>query len=196
MQCTRALIGYGEAGSIFAAAARGRDGVTIWDHIPERREVAASSGLYTSPSPAEVLSSAPLVLSLVTADQSLSAAEAYAPLPTPGALWCDMNSESPETKRAAASAIEAAGGRYNDVAVLAPVEPARLGVSLLISGDAADEALLMLRSVGFENLRLVGPAVNRRICVRHLDRFSLSGKARWHSTARKSRSTFHRSMSA
>lgn len=175
MQRTHALIGYGEAGSTFAAAARWRDGVTVWDHIPERRDVAASSGLYTSPSPAEVLASAPLVLSLVTADQSLRAAEAYAPLLTPGALWCDMNSVAPETKRAAASAIEAAGGRYIDVAVLAPVDPARLGVPLLISGDAADEALLTLRSIGFENLRVVGPEVGRASAIKMIRSVMIKG---------------------
>lgn len=166
MQRTHALIGYGEAGSTFATAGRWLDGVAVWDHIPGRREAAASSGLYTSAAPAEVLASVPLVLSLVTADQSLHAAEAYAALLVPGALWCDMNSVAPETKRAAASAIEAAGGRYIDVAVLAPVEPARLGVPLLISGDSADEALLMLRSIGFENLRVVGPEVGRASAIK------------------------------
>jgi len=175
MQRTHALIGYGEAGSSFATAGRWMGGVAVWDHIPERREAAVSSGLYTSAAPAEVLAGAPLVLSLVTADQSLRAAEAYAPLLALGALWCDMNSVAPETKRAAASAIEAAGGRYIDVAVLAPVEPARLGVPLLISGDAADEALLMLRGIGFENLRVVGPEVGRASAIKMIRSVMIKG---------------------
>jgi 3-hydroxyisobutyrate dehydrogenase-like beta-hydroxyacid dehydrogenase len=175
MQRTHALIGYGEAGSTFAVAAQWRDEVAVWDHNPERREAAAASGLYTSPSPAEVLAGAPLVLSLVTADQSLRAAEAYAPLLALGALWCDMNSVAPETKRAAAGVIEAAGGRYIDVAVLAPVQPARLGVPLLISGDAAEEALLMLRSIGFENLRVVGPEVGRASAIKMIRSVMIKG---------------------
>jgi len=175
MQRTHALIGYGEAGSTFAAAAQWRDGVAVWDHIAERRVAAASSGLCTLPSPEEVLAGAPLVLSLVTADQSLRVAEAYAQLLTHGALWCDMNSVAPETKRAAARAIEAAGGRYIDVAVLAPVEPARLGVPLLISGDAAHEALLMLRSIGFENLRVVGPQVGRASAIKMIRSVMIKG---------------------
>jgi len=86
-----------------------------------------------------------------------------------------MNSVAPETKRAAASAIEAAGGRYIDVAVLAPVEPARLGVPLLISGDAADEALLMLRSIGFGNLRVVGAEVGRASAIKMIRSVMIKG---------------------
>jgi len=175
MQRTHALIGYGEAGSTFAAGARWREGVTVWDRIPERREAAAASGLYTSPSPADVLARAPLVLSLVTADQSLRAAQDYAPLLAPGALWCDMNSVAPDTKRAAARAVAAAGGRYIDVAVLAPVEPARLGVPLLISGDAADEARTMLRSIGFGNLRVVGSEVGCASAIKMIRSIMVKG---------------------
>jgi 3-hydroxyisobutyrate dehydrogenase-like beta-hydroxyacid dehydrogenase len=56
-----------------------------------------------------------------------------------GALF-DMNSVAPDTKRAAAHAVEAAGGRYVDVAVLAPVHPARLKVPLLVRARRAEAA--------------------------------------------------------
>jgi len=175
MQHTHALIGYGEAGSTFAAAARWREEVTVWDRAPERRDAAASAGLRTAPSPAEVLSATPLVLSLVTADQSLRAAQDYASLLAPGALWCDMNSVAPETKRAAARAITAAGGHYIDVAVLAPVEPSRLAVPLLISGDAAEEALAMLRSIGFRDLRAIGREVGRASAIKMIRSVMIKG---------------------
>jgi len=125
--------------------------------------------------PAEVLAGAPLLLSLVTADQAHRAAQDYAPLIAPGALWCDMNSVAPETKRAAASVVTAAGGRYVDVAVLAPVEPARLAVPLLISGDAADQAAGMLHSIGFENLRVVGPDVGRASAIKMIRSIMIKG---------------------
>jgi len=175
MQHTHALVGYGEAGSTFAAAARWREGVTVWDRVPERREAAASAGLCTAPSPAQVLSGTPLVLCLVTADQSLRAAQDYASLLAPGALWCDMNSVAPETKRAAARVITAAGGHYIDVAVLAPVEPSRLAVPLLISGDAADEALAMLRSIGFRELRAIGKEVGRASAIKMIRSIMIKG---------------------
>jgi 3-hydroxyisobutyrate dehydrogenase-like beta-hydroxyacid dehydrogenase len=165
MERTHALIGFGEAGSTFAAAAGWGRAVAVWDLVSARRDASATAGLSAASVAPEAVTGAPLVLSLVTADQSLRAARDYAPLLTPGAVWCDMNSVSPETKRASAEAVAAAGGRYVDVAVLAPVDPARLAVPLLLAGEAADEAGAMLRSIGFTNLRVVGAEVGRASAI-------------------------------
>ena len=73
-----------------------------------------------------------------------------------------MNSVAPETKRAAARAVEAAGARYVDVAVLAPVSPARMAVPLLLAGDAAGDAEAALAALGFANIRVVGKEIGRR----------------------------------
>ncbi len=69
---------------------------------------------------AAAIKGAGAVLSVVTADQALIAAQSAAAVLDTGALWLDMNSVAPDTKRAAAASIEAAGGRYVDVAVMAP----------------------------------------------------------------------------
>src|SRR3546814_21197259 len=83
----------------------------------------------------DALVGAQVVLSLVTASSALQAATDDAPFIAPGALWIDMNSVAPETKRSAAAVIEAAGGRYVDAAIMAPVQPAVLAVPVLLSGD-------------------------------------------------------------
>ena len=72
-------------------------------------------------------------------------------------------------------AITAAGGHYIDVAVLAPVEPSRLAVPLLISGDAADEALAMLRSIGFRDLRAIGGEVGRASAIKMIRSIMIKG---------------------
>ena len=74
---------------------------------------------------AEALGHAALLLSLVTADAALDVAQQAASSLRPGALFCDMNSVAPGTKREAADAIAAGGGRYVDVAVLAPLPQRR-----------------------------------------------------------------------
>src|SRR5690606_7961959 len=113
-----ALIGFGEAGQAFARPdVRAFDRKTI-DPVHRAAklvdyEALAVDGQETA---REALDDAGVVLSLVTADQALAAARDYAPLLTTGALWLDMNSVAPGTKREAAGAIEAAGGRYVDVA--------------------------------------------------------------------------------
>lgn len=108
-----------------------------WDVLAVRCAAVVEAGIIAADGAAEALAGSPLVLSLVTADQALAAAQEYVAHLAPGALWCDMNSVAPETKRAAARAVEAAGGRYVDVAVLAPVDPARMNVPLLVVGPAA-----------------------------------------------------------
>jgi 3-hydroxyisobutyrate dehydrogenase-like beta-hydroxyacid dehydrogenase len=170
-----ALIGFGEAGSAFAAAAKWGRRACAWDIAPARQNVMQSHDLSKACDPRAALSDTPLVLSLVTADQALEAAKSYAPFLSPEAIWCDMNSVAPDTKRAAANIIEAAGARYVDVAVLAPVEPARLAVPLLLSGAAAEPASAALAAAGFGNIRVVGDIIGRASAVKMIRSIMVKG---------------------
>lgn len=170
-----ALIGFGEAGATFAAAAKWGHRACAWDIEPAQQKVMQSHNLGRALSPREALSAAPLVLSLVTADQALEAAKAYAPLLSPEAIWCDMNSVAPDTKRAAANIIEAVGARYVDVAVLAPVEPARLAVPLLLSGPAAEAAAHALSMAGFGNAHVVGSEIGRASAIKMIRSIMVKG---------------------
>jgi 3-hydroxyisobutyrate dehydrogenase-like beta-hydroxyacid dehydrogenase len=175
MPCQLALIGFGEAGSTFARAADWQSRASGWDVLATRRDTMADCGVIAAGSAIEALAGAPLVLSLVTADQALIAAQNYAPLLAPGALWCDMNSVAPGTKRAAQQVIEAAGGRYVDVAVLAPVNPAQLDVPLLLAGRAADDAFAALAASGFTNIRVVGEEVGRASAIKMIRSVMVKG---------------------
>lgn len=161
-----ALIGFGEAGSTFAGAGDWSAQARAFDILPARRDDMAELGITACDSAAEALAGASLVLSLVTADAAPLVAEEVAPLLGEGALFCDMNSVAPGTKRAAAKAIAKGKGRYVDVAVLAPVNPARMKVPLLISGPDAAEAEAALTAVGFTNVRVVGDAVGRASAIK------------------------------
>lgn len=175
MVATIALIGFGEAGSTFARAAAWGARACAWDVAAARQAEMAGCGVSVAGSAAEALAQADLVLSLVTADQALLAARAYAADLRAGAIWCDMNSVAPETKRVAAVAVEAAGGRYVDVAVLAPVDPARLAVPLLLSGAAAADAETALRAAGFCNIRVVGSEVGRASAIKMIRSVMVKG---------------------
>ncbi|HEX8486876.1 DUF1932 domain-containing protein [Sphingomonas sp.] len=161
MAVTLAFIGFGEAGAAFAGdvPAQGYDSKTD-DAQTRAAKLAdfAAAGVTACDSAADALSGAQAVLSLVTADQALAAAQAGAKSIATGTLWFDMNSVAPETKRAAAAAIEAPGGRYVDVAVMAPVHPKRMGVPLLVSGPHAAEGARALKDIGFHDVSVVdGP---------------------------------------
>ncbi len=161
------LIGFGEAGRTFAAAAGWRDTARVYDiktdkagmAADEMRAAYAGLGVAACDTSSEALAGAQIVLSLVTADQATPAAQNAAQHIAPGTLFCDLNSVSPGRKRTNAAAIEAAGGRYVDIAVMAPVQPAALNVPLLISGPYADDAAAMLRSIGFTKMQICGAAI-------------------------------------
>ena len=157
-----ALIGFGEAGMAFASAwdapVRAYDIKTDYPATMDaKRADYARFGARGAATLAEALASAELVISVVTADQALTAALQAAATLAPGTLYCDFNSVAPGTKQAAAQAIEAAGGLYADVAIMSPVHPARLAVPLLASGPHADAAVAALSAIGFSPKRVDGP---------------------------------------
>ncbi|MGZ3196594.1 MAG: DUF1932 domain-containing protein [Croceibacterium sp.] len=169
-----ALVGFGEAGEAFARAPGWRGETRGWDVLPERRAAMARAGVETGEDAATALGDRAFILSLVTADSALDAAREYAPLLPEGALWCDMNSVAPDTKREAAAAIERAGGRYVDVAVMAPVDKG-MAVPLLVSGPHAIAAQPLLEALGFSNVRVVGDEVGRASAIKMIRSVMVKG---------------------
>ena len=169
-----ALIGFGEAGEAFARAGDWAGHARGWDLLPERCAAMAACGVEAGRDAAAALADAEVVLSLVTADAALDAARQYAPLLPESALWCDMNSVAPETKREAAASIERAGGRYVDVAVMAPVDKG-LAVPLLLSGPDATTAQPLLAALGFSNERVVGDEVGRASAIKMIRSVMVKG---------------------
>lgn len=161
-----AVIGFGEAGFTFARAGGWEDAAISYDINAARAAQMEECGVTCASHAKEALADADLVLSLVTADQAVPAARDYAPYLKAGAIWCDMNSVAPHTKQEAAEAVESAGGRYVDVAVMAPVDPARLNVPLLFAGADALEAMGLLRALGFAKTRVVGESVGQASAIK------------------------------
>ena len=148
-----AAIGFGKAGHAFLEGLPGD--VRAWDKSPAVR-AAGHDHVQVPETAAEALAGAPIILSLVTAAEAVNAAREAALLLTPGALYCDMNSVAPGTKRLAATLIEAGGGRYVDVAVMSPVHPGRRNTPLLVAGPHAEAGAAALRQRGFTKVRVVG----------------------------------------
>ena len=169
-----ALIGFGEAGETFARAGGWRGHCSGWDLLAERRAIMPDCGVEAGGAARDALAGTQIVLSLVTADAALDAARDNAPSLPAGAIWCDMNSVAPGTKRAAAHEIERAGASYVDVAVMAPVDKG-LAVPLLISGSAAERAQDMLRQLGFANTRVVGEQIGRASAIKMIRSVMVKG---------------------
>ncbi|MEO7689703.1 MAG: DUF1932 domain-containing protein [Sphingomonas sp.] len=165
-----AMIGFGEAALAFAPGLSAS--LAAFDIRPDRPVVA---NVQSMASCEEALAGAGAALSLVTADQALQAVTDAAGYLEPGALWFDMNSVAPDTKRAANHVIEAAGGRYVDVAVMAPVHPALIGVPLLVSGPHAEEGATLLRAIGFTRVRIIAGPVGRASAIKMIRSVMVKG---------------------
>jgi 3-hydroxyisobutyrate dehydrogenase-like beta-hydroxyacid dehydrogenase len=61
------------------------------------------------------------------------------------------------------------------VAVLAPVDPARLNVPLLLAGREAARAEALLREAGFNNIRIVGEDVGRASAIKMIRSVMVKG---------------------
>lgn len=150
------LVGYGEVGQILAEDLRER-GVTVCaydlklgtaDAAPLLRH-AERFGVTLKPSHAELVRHTDLILSAVTASQTLAAAEACAPHQAQ-AYYLDLNSASPGVKCQAAQRLADADGCYVEGAIMTSVPPYRIGVPLLLGGPHAATLAAPLSHLGFK----------------------------------------------
>jgi len=152
------LIGYGEVGKIFAQALveHGVTWVGAYDILlkgeataPAMRAHAERAGVNALDSMAALLDRADAVISAVTASQTLAVANEAATAIRSGTWFLDVNSASPGTKSAAAGAIDGAGGRYVESAMMTSVPPYGIRVPMLLGGPHASEAAKLLGPLGF-----------------------------------------------
>ncbi len=158
---TIAFLGFGEAARAFLKGWRGEPGfaarVSAYDIKTESPDPAvaaakradyAADGIEGAATALEAVAGAEAVFSIVTADQAHEAALAAVPGLAKGALFFDCDSCAPQTKERTAKAVDAAGGRYVDVAVMAPVHPRLHRTPLLISGPHAAAGAAALAALG------------------------------------------------
>jgi 3-hydroxyisobutyrate dehydrogenase-like beta-hydroxyacid dehydrogenase len=170
-----ALIGLGEVGTVFAEdlAARGVTDLAAWDTAFTDPGSAAALAAVRLPvaraaDAAAAAAGAGLVVSAVTAANCHPAAAAAAPGLDPGAWFFDLNSASPGHKQQAAGAVEQAGGRYVEAALMSPIAARRLGSPFLLGGPHAAEFAAAAGPWGMSGLtvysREVGRAAASKLC--------------------------------
>lgn len=158
LQWSIGLVGYGEVGRILAEdlRARGVEDILAYDIKFGTADDApllghaAQYGVRPMTGHAFLARAADLVISAVTADQTLAVAVSSAPTLKPGAWFLDFNSASPGAKIKAAGIVDAAGGRYVEGAVMTSIPPYRSRVPLLLGGAGAAELAPLLNVLGFE----------------------------------------------
>jgi len=167
-----ALIGFGEAGSIFGEdlVAAGHEVATydvLLDSSPAMREKARRLRVRAAETFDDAVGGAGIVISAVTASSSSDVATQAARVLRAGQVLLDINSVSPAKKLANAALVEAAGADYVEAAVMAPVPSQRLRVPMLLGGKRAGEVAQALRDVGMNATALsdkIGVASAVKMC--------------------------------
>lgn len=158
------FLGFGEAGQAFAEGLT-KDGLahlgeaydikTLGPDAVQKRGSYARFNLRDAGAAEGLFDNADAVFSLVTAEAAEAAATDAARAKLNGALFFDCNSCAPETKKRSAAKIEAAGGRYVDVAIMTPVHPKLHQSPCLLAGPHAEAAEALMGQIGM-NVTIAG----------------------------------------
>ena len=106
----------------------------------------------------KALIGAEYILSLVTAEVALSAAQRAAPYLGPGQTYVDLNSTSPMVKQAIGQTLAPSGAGYVEGAVLDAIGAAGEGARILLGGPLAQRAAADLASLGL-NVTAFSPEI-------------------------------------
>lgn len=154
-----AVVGYGEAGQIFAAAFAALPGcaVTAFDILveePARRDAlqrtASAAGVVLADTMDAAVADADVVFSAVTATSAFGVAERAATLLSAGQYFVDINSVSPETKRRSHALHAARSVAYVEAAVMASVPPYGIKVPILLGGPNAAAFMALMAGSGMD----------------------------------------------
>jgi 3-hydroxyisobutyrate dehydrogenase-like beta-hydroxyacid dehydrogenase len=150
------LVGYGEVGKTFGAGLQGKPGIEsiqAWDlkfadaaTASVEKGHAERGGIVAQPSMQALCERCDLVISAVTASNTLAVAQEAARFIRPGTVFLDLNSASPGTKQQAGQAIDGTGARYVEAGVMTSVPPYGIKVPMLLGGAQAEALAEHLRS--------------------------------------------------
>ena len=130
-----AVLGLGEAGSIFAneLAAMGIT-VSAWDPSPIRK---LHENIRFAKSNRDAAKEADIILSVNLSAVSEVVAKEVLPVLTDKKIYADMNTSSPQQKISIECLLQSSGVHFVDMAIMAPVPPKGIKTSFLISGNGA-----------------------------------------------------------
>jgi 3-hydroxyisobutyrate dehydrogenase-like beta-hydroxyacid dehydrogenase len=145
------FIGFGEAGQAIASGLRdtGIEAVAAWDILfpsadgARLKHAGETIGVRVANSAADAAHGADIIVSAVTAASSLEAARSVEPHLSGNPYFLDINSVSPGRKKETERLL-GAKARYVDIAILAPIHPARHQTPLLLAGPHAAGVMPLL----------------------------------------------------
>lgn len=175
------FIGFGEAGQAIASGLResGIEQIAAWDILfpdatgAKLKAAGEQYGVRLATSAADAVRDADMVIAAVTAASSLEAARSVAPHLAGNPYYLDINSVSPGRKKATSDLL-AGKARYVDVAVIAPIHPARHKTPLLLAGPHAETVAPLLREMDM-TLKVVSPETGKAAAIKMIRSVMIKG---------------------
>ncbi|MDB5602452.1 MAG: hypothetical protein JWN71_4496 [Xanthobacteraceae bacterium] len=175
------FIGFGEAGQAIASGLReaGIETVAAWDILfPEAegaplKAAAERHGVRIADSAEDALRGATMIISAVTAASSLEAAQSVEPHLSGNPFYLDINSVSPGRKQASAK-LFGDRARYVDVAVVAPIHPARHRTAMMLAGPHAESVAPILQSFDMK-VPVVGAEIGAAAAIKMVRSVMIKG---------------------
>ncbi len=165
------FVGFGEAGFHIAAGLRqaGIEQISAFDINLSAtiRQRAAETRTPLVDSNGELTRLSDVILSTVTSDQALIAAQQTAPGLGARHLYADLNSVSPSLKQSIDRVISATGARYVEVAVMSPIPPYAHRAPMLIGGSGGRDFIETMKPFGMQmefTSAKVGEAAATKMC--------------------------------
>jgi 3-hydroxyisobutyrate dehydrogenase-like beta-hydroxyacid dehydrogenase len=112
------------------------------------RHRANDAGVELVDSSEEVAAASDVIISAVTADQAVIAAEQTGPHLTSRHLYADLNSISPKSKQRVAAAASANGAAFCEIAVMGPIPPYGHKAPLLLGAHGAERFQSLFAPLG------------------------------------------------
>jgi 3-hydroxyisobutyrate dehydrogenase-like beta-hydroxyacid dehydrogenase len=176
-----AFIGFGEAGQAIASGLReeGIEQISAWDILfptaegAKLRAAGERIGVRMASSAADAVCNSDVVISAVTAASSYEAAQSVAPHLTGNPYYLDVNSVSPGRKQATEKLL-AGRARYIDVAILAPIYPARHKTPMLLAGPHAEAAAPILQALALQTA-FAGPQIGAAAAIKMVRSVMIKG---------------------
>jgi 3-hydroxyisobutyrate dehydrogenase-like beta-hydroxyacid dehydrogenase len=145
------FIGFGEAGQAIASGLRdtGLETIAAWDTLfpasagKPLKQAGDQIGARLAPSAEDAVRGSDIIISAVTAASSLEAARSVEPHLSGNPYFLDINSVSPGRKQETERLL-GSKARYVDVAIVAPIYPARHQTPLLLAGPHAQAVMPLL----------------------------------------------------
>jgi 3-hydroxyisobutyrate dehydrogenase-like beta-hydroxyacid dehydrogenase len=166
------FIGFGEAGQAIAAGLKdsGIERIAAWDILfPEKdgdklKQAGKAMGVRLASSAADAVRETDIVIAAVTAASSVDAAGSVKPHLTAAPYYLDINSVSPGRKQETEKLLGDTA-RYVDVAIMAPIHPARHKTPMHLAGPHSETVAPVLQSLGMQ-LTMAGPDIGAAAAIK------------------------------